>query len=156
MNKQNELVIVRTFNAAKEKVWHAWSDAEHFKKWWGPKEFTCPDCTIDFKVGGKWLASMMDEKGNKIWATGVYKEIVPYEKMVFTDCFADENGNVVSSEKYGMKDVPMEMLVTVLLKEINGKTEMTIIHEGLPEGELSKGANIGWNTSIDKMEESFK
>lgn len=156
MNKQNELVIVRTFNAVKEKVLHAWSDAEHFKKWWGPKEFTCPDCTIDFKVGGKWLASMMDDKGNKIWATGVYKEIVPYDKMVFTDCFADEKGNVVSSEIYGMKDVPMEMLVTVLLKEINGKTEMTIIHKGLPEGELSKGANIGWNTSIDKMEESLK
>lgn len=156
MKDQNELVIVRTFNAAKEKVWHAWSDEEHFKQWWGPREFTCPDCTIDFKVGGKWLASMMDDKGNKIWATGVYKEIIPYEKIVFTDCFADEKSNVISSEVYGMKGVPMEMLVTVLIKEVNGKTEMTIIHKGLPEGELSKGANIGWNTSIDKMEESFK
>lgn len=156
MSKQNELKIVRSFNASKEQVWHAWSDAEHFKKWWGPREFSCPDCTIDFKVGGKWLASMMDDKGNKIWATGVYKEITPYEKIVFTDCFADENGNIVSSEQYGMKDVPLEMLVTVLLNETNGKTEMTIIHKGLPEGELSKGANIGWNTSIDKMEESLK
>jgi len=99
---------------------------------------------------------MMDDKGNKIWATGVYKEIIPFEKIVFTDCFADEKSNVISSEVYGMKGVPMEMLVTVLIKEVNGKTEMTIIHKGLPEGELSKGANIGWNTSIDKMEESFK
>ena len=156
MKDQNELVIVRTFNAAKEKVWHAWSDEEHFKQWWGPKEFTCPDCTIDFIVGGKWLASMMDDKGNKIWSTGIYTEIIPNEKIVFTDCFADENGNIVSSEHYGMTGIPMEMKVTVLLKEINGKTEMTIIHEGLPEGEHLTGANAGWNTSIDKMEESFK
>ncbi|HRJ86037.1 MAG TPA: SRPBCC domain-containing protein [Ignavibacteria bacterium] len=156
MADKNELRITRTFNASKEQVWHAWSDEEHFKQWWGPKEFTCPDCTLDFTVGGKWLASMMDSQGVKIWATGVYKEIIPFEKIVFTDCFADEKSNVISSEVYGMKGVPMEMLVTVLLKDIGGKTEMTIIHEGLPEGDLRKGANTGWNTSIDKMEESFK
>ncbi len=97
----------------------------------------------------------MDDNGNKIWATGVYKEIISYEKIVFTDCFSDEKGNVVSSEVYGMKGVPMEMLVTVSLKEIEGKTEMTLIHEGLPEGEHLTGAKIGWNTSIDKMEASL-
>ena len=155
MTKQNELKIVRNFNASKEQVWHAWSNPENFKQWWGPKEFSCPDCEIDFKVGGKWLASMMDDKGNKIWATGVYKEIMPLEKIVFTDCFADEKGNVVSSEEYGMKGIPLEMLVTVTMKEIDGKTEMTIIHTGLPEGEHITGANTGWNTSIDKMEASF-
>jgi uncharacterized protein YndB with AHSA1/START domain len=155
MKKQNELKIVRNFNASKEQVWHAWSDPEHFKKWWGPKEYSCPDCRIDFRIDGKWLASMMDDKGNKIWATGIYTEIIPNEKIVFTDCFADENGNVVSSEHYGMKGIPLEMKVTVILKEADGKTEMTIIHEGLPEGEHITGANIGWNTSIDKMEESF-
>lgn len=156
MEKQNELKIVRSFNATKEQVWHAWSDVEHFKQWWGPIEFTCPDCEIDFRIGGKWLASMMDENGNKIWATGIYKEIDPHDKIVFTDCFADEKGNVVSSEVYGMKGIPMEMQVTVLLKESGGKTEMTIIHKGLPAGEHITGANIGWNTSIDKMEASFK
>lgn len=156
MKKQNELKIVRNFNASKEQVWHAWSDPEHFKKWWGPKEYSCPDCIMDFRIGGKFLACMMDDKGHKIWSTGIYTEIIPNEKIVFTDCFADENGNVVSSEHYGMQGVPMEMKVTVILKEANGKTEMTLIHEGLPEGEHLTGANIGWNTSIDKMEESFK
>ena len=156
MKKQNELKIVRNFNASKEQVWRAWSDPEHFKKWWGPKEYSCPDCMMEFRIGGKFLASMMDEKGVKIWSTGIYTEIIPKEKIVFTDCFADENGNIVSSEHYGMTGIPLEMKVTVLLKEINGRTEMTIIHEGLPEGEHITGANIGWNTSIDKMEESFK
>lgn len=155
MTNQNELKIVRILNAAKDQVWHAWSDVEHFKKWWGPREFSCPDCTIDFRVGGNFLASMMDDKGNKIWSTGIYTEIIPNEKIVFTDCFADENGNVVSSEQYGMKGIPMEMKVTVMLKDVNGKTEMTIIHEGLPVGEHLTGANAGWNSSIDKLEESL-
>lgn len=156
MSEQKGLKIVRSFNASKEQVWHAWSDEEHFKKWWGPMEYSCPDCTIDFRIGGKFHASMMDDKGNKIWSVGIYTELIPNEKIVFTDCFADENGNVVSSEHYGMKELPLEMKVTVLLKENNGKTEMTVIHEGLPEGEHLTGANAGWNSSIDKMEASFK
>jgi len=156
MPEQNELVITRTFNAPRELVWQAWSQPEHFKKWWGPKEYTCPDAEIDFRVGGKFLASMMDAEGKKIWSVGIYTEITPKDKIVFTDCFADEKGNVVSSEEYGMTGIPLEMKVTVLLEEENSKTKMTITHVGLPAGEHTEGANIGWNTSIDKMEVSLK
>lgn len=152
MSKKDELVITRIFNAPKELVWKAWSEPEHFKKWWGPKEYTCPDAEINFRVGGKFLASMMDDKGKKIWSVGIYTEITPKDKIVFTDCFANEKGEVVSGEEYGMPGVPLEMQVTVLLKDIEGKTEMTIIHLGLP-GEHMTGANTGWNTSIDKMGE---
>src|SRR6188768_3231030 len=102
MNKQNELKIVRNFDAPVQQVWHAWTDPEHFKKWWGPMGYSCPDCIIDFRVGGKYINSMMDDKGNKIWTTGVYKEIVPIEKIVYTDSFSDESGNIVPSENYGM------------------------------------------------------
>ncbi len=153
MAESKDLTIVRTFNAPKELVWKAWTEPEHFKKWWGPREFSCPDAEIDFRIGGKFLSSMMDDNGNKIWATGTYKEIIPNKKIVFTDSFADEKGNIVSSEDYGMKGVPLEMMVTVLLEEENGKTKMTMTHQGLPAGEHSEGANIGWNTSFDKMVE---
>lgn len=153
MSEQKDLIITRMFNAPQSLVWQAWSQPEHFKKWWGPKEFSCPDAEIDFRVGGKFLASMMDEKGSKIWSTGTYKVIDPENKIVFSDCFSNEKGEIVSSEEYGMKGVPMEMEVTVLLMETGGKTEMTIIHKGLPAGEHLEGANIGWNTSIDKMQE---
>jgi uncharacterized protein YndB with AHSA1/START domain len=153
MSEQKDLVITRTFNAPQSLVWQAWSQPEHFKKWWGPKEFTCPDAEIDFRVGGKFLASMMDDKGKKIWSTGTYKEIDPKTKIIFSDCFANEKGDIVSGEEYGMKGMPMEMEVTVMLKEDGGKTEMTIIHKGIPAGEHQQGANVGWNSSIDKMQE---
>src|SRR5690349_10323648 len=150
MSEQKELVITRLFNAPQSLVWQAWSQPEHFKKWWGPKEFSCPDAEIDFRVGGRFHASMMDENGKKIWAVGIYKEIDPENKIVFGDFFANEKGEIVSGAEYGMPEVTKEMTVTVLLKGVDGKTEMTIIHEGLP-GAHYTGANTGWNTSIDKM-----
>lgn len=155
MTQSQDLTIVRTLNAPQDLVWHAWSDAEHLKKWWGPREFSCPDMSVDFRIGGKFHGSMMDAEGKKIWSTGTYKEIDPKTRIVFTDSFSNEKGEIVSGAEYGMGDVPMEMIVTVLLKGLGDKTEMTLIHSGLPAGHL-EGANAGWGTSIDKLEESFK
>jgi uncharacterized protein YndB with AHSA1/START domain len=155
MNEQHkeDLVITRVFDAPLKRVWQAWSEPEYLKKWWGPKEYSCPDCEIEFRVGGKYLYSMQGTDGKKIWITGNYKEIIPNQKIVFTDSFSDEKGNIVPSEDYGMQGIPLEMIVTVNLEEENGKTKMTIIHEGFPAGEHHKGANIGWNSSFDKMAE---
>jgi uncharacterized protein YndB with AHSA1/START domain len=152
MAEQNELKIVRTFNAPKELVWKAFSQPEHLKKWWGPKEYTAPDCNMDFRIGGKYHVSMMDAAGKKIWSTGVYKEIIPNKKLVATDSFADENGNVVSGDQYGMPGMPLEFIITIELEEENGKTKMTLLHAGFPAGEMQKGANEGWNSSFDKMD----
>jgi uncharacterized protein YndB with AHSA1/START domain len=151
MPKQ-ELTITRVFDAPIEMVWKAISESEQTRQWWGPEGYTCPDCNVDFRVGGKYLISMQDKDGKKIWSTGVYKEIIPNKKIVSTDSFADENGNVVSSDYYGMPGMPLEMIVTITLKEVEGKTELKLVHAGMPEGEILKGANIGWNSSLDKLE----
>jgi uncharacterized protein YndB with AHSA1/START domain len=165
MTKENELVITRVFNAPVELVWKMWTDPEHCKKWCGPRGFTTPVCRIDFRVGGKFLNCMKAtqeiegpniwKKG--IWSTGVYKEIIPLEKIVCTDSFADENGNVVHATHYGMnKDFPLEMLVTVTFEEHDGKTKMTLRHMGMPAGADTEGANQGWNQSFDKLAEIMK
>jgi uncharacterized protein YndB with AHSA1/START domain len=156
---ENELVITRIFNAPRELVWEAWTKPEHVMRWHGPKIFTCPSAKIDFRVGGKYLFCMRSDTGPEIWqkglwSTGVYKEIVPFEKIVCTDCFADENGNVVPATYYGMADdIPLEMLVTLTFEDLQGKTKMTLRHRGLPVGEMSEGADQGWNESFDKLEE---
>jgi uncharacterized protein YndB with AHSA1/START domain len=155
MTQSKNLTIVRTLNAPQDLVWHAWSDPEHFKKWWGPKEFSCSVAKIEFRVGGKFLANMIAADGNVIWSLGIYKVIDPKTKIVFSDFFANEKGDIVTGAEYGMPEVTEEMTVTVLFKDVNGKTEMTIIHEGLPDAHYT-GANTGWNTSIDKLEESFQ
>jgi len=152
---EEALVITRVFDAPRELVWKAWTEPEHMMRWWGPRAFTCPHCEIDFRVGGKILASMQSpefNEGRPIWSTGVYREIVPLERIVMTDSFADEKGNVVPATHYGMgEDIPLEMLVTVTLEDLGGKTRMTMRHEGLPAGEMKDGANQGWNESFDKL-----
>ena len=52
MNEKNELIVTRVFNAPVNLVWRAWTEPEHFMKWWGPKEFISPTCEIDLRVGG--------------------------------------------------------------------------------------------------------
>jgi uncharacterized protein YndB with AHSA1/START domain len=154
---QRELVITRIFDAPRDLVWKAWTDPEHFKRWWGPKGFTSPFCKIDLRVGGKYLNCMRSPEGQDFWTTGVYREIVPLERIVYTDSFADQEGNVVPATHYGMSpDFPRERLVTVTFEDYDGKTKMTLKHVGLPVGEMSELTEAGWNESFDKLAESLK
>ena len=153
---KQKLIITREFDAAQELVWKAWTDPEKFMKWWGPKNFSSPSYKADFKVGGKYLYCMRSPEGQDFWSTGTYKEIVPMERIVFTDSFADEKGNVVPSTHYGMEGFPLELEVTVALEEHNGKTKMTLTHVGIPTGQITDLTNASWNESFDKLAESFK
>ncbi len=154
--KLKTISIKRTVNLPLNTVWKAWSEPESFKKWWGPKEFTCPDCSIDFKVGGKMLASMQGADGEKIWSTGTYKEIIPQKKIVVTDSFADSDGNIVSAAYYKMPgEMPLELLVTIELEEVDGKTSIAIQHEGLAV-EVADDCIKGWQSSFDKLESNLK
>ena len=149
-----ELVIERVFDAPRELVWKAWTEPEMFMRWWGPTGYTTPACKIDLRVGGTYLNCMRSPEGQDYWSTGVYQEIVPLERIVATDSFADEQGNVVPASYYGMTgDMPLEMLVTVTFEDIGGKTKMTLRHAGIPAGEDRDGANEGWSQSFDKLAE---
>ena len=147
-----ELVIEHVFDAPRELVWKAWTDPDMYMKWMGPNGYTCPVCKIDLRVGGKTLVAMRGSDGKDIWSTGVYKEIVPFERIVVTDSFADEHGNAVPASHYGMEgEFPLELLVTVTFEDLDGKTRMTLVHSGLPAGEASGGEGAGWNQSFDKL-----
>ena len=154
---QQEPVITRVFDAPRELVWKAWTEPDRLMQWWGPKGFTAPVCEIDLRVGGKYLNCMRSPEGKDYWSTGVYREIVPLERIVCTDSFADEHGNVVPATHYGMSpDFPLEMLVTVTFEEHEGKTTMTLRHVGIPAGEMRELTGAGWNESFDKLAESLR
>ena len=151
-----DLVITRVFDAPRALVWHAWTDPEHMKRWWGPKGFTSPSCTMDVRVGGRFLWCMRSAQGKEYWNTGVYREIVPLERIVYTDSFADPQGNVVPASHYGMPDdVPLENLITVTFTEQDGRTTMTVRH-AMPPGPMADMAKGGWNGSFDKLAASLR
>ena len=153
---RSELVITRTFDVPRELLWKAWTDPEHFKRWWGPKDYSCPFCEMDLRVGGRYLNCMRSPEGQEYWSTGVYREIIPMERIVFTDCFADEKGNIVPATHYGLSpDFPLEMLVSVTFEDQDGRTKMTLKHIGLPTGSEDDGAQQGWNESFDKLVKSL-
>ena len=149
-----ELVITRVLDAPRELVWKAWTEPESMMRWWGPKGFTCPVCRIDLRVGGAYLNCMRSPEGQDYWSTGVYREIVPPERLVCTDSFADEKGNVVPATHYGMNAAfPLELLVTVTFEEQEGMTKFTLKHAGLPPGKDLDDCRAGWNESFDKLAE---
>ncbi len=151
-NIKKELSITRTFDASLESVWKAWSEPESCMKWYGPKNFKTPVCEIDFKVGGKYLNCMLSPDGKEFWNTGIFKEIVPLKRIVYSDSFSDSNGNVVSASHYGMKGLPLECEVSVNFEESEGVTKMTLVHSGIPAGKMQEMTTEGWNESLDKLE----
>ena len=146
------IYITHLFDAPPEKVWKAWIDPESVKQWWGPKNFTVPVVKIDLRVGGTYLYCMRSPEGQDVWSTGVYKEILPLEKIVSTDSFADAEGNVVPALHYGMTgDWPLELEVTITFQEDNGKTKFTLQHGGFPNHVNRDLAEQGWKESLDKL-----
>lgn len=155
--KGHNIVISRIFDAPRESVWKAWTDRDSLMRWWGPKSYTSPTYQIDLRVGGKYLFCMRSPEGKDIWGTGVYRELVEPERIVCSDSFADEKGNVVPASYYGMEsDFPLEMQVTVTFEEHGGKTKMTLQHAGLPSGTIMDMTKQGWNESFDKLVEVLK
>jgi uncharacterized protein YndB with AHSA1/START domain len=152
-NQEQELVIERVFDAPPEQVWRAWTEPEHIKQWWGPKDFTAPSIESDFREGGSYLWAMKSPDGTTYWSTGTFHEIVAPERLVVTDSFADEQGNVVPPSHYGMEgDHPMEGRVTVTFEELDGdRTKLTLRYAGMAPSETRDLAETGWNETLDKL-----
>jgi uncharacterized protein YndB with AHSA1/START domain len=96
------LVITRVFDAPRELVWKAWTQPQRFVRWWGPKGFTVPFCKIDLHPGGVMHFCMRSPEGRDFWNKGVFREVVEPERIVSTDSFSDEEGNLVQPAHYGM------------------------------------------------------
>lgn len=146
------LIIERHFDAPREWVWRAWTEPARCKQWWGPKDFTTPHCEMDVREGGKYLYCMRSPEGRDYWGTGTYLEVVPFERLVYTDAFADAEGNPVPASHYGMDgDWPLEMRVTVTFEDAGAGTRLVLRHEGLPAGAMRDMTGDGWRESFDKL-----
>ena len=146
------LIITRVFDAPRDLVFKAWTQPQRVMRWWGPKGFTCPVCKIDLRPGGVSLSCMRSPEGQDYWSRGVYREIVEPQRVVCTDSFADEKGNVVSPQTYGMSaDWPTEAMIEVTFTEHSGKTRLTLKHSPIQPGRERDMCHQGWSESLDKL-----
>lgn len=153
----HELVITRIIDAPRKLVWEAWTDPKHVQRWWGPQGFTASVCKNEFRVGGSYLYCMRSPEGQDYWNTGVFREIIPFERLVYTDSFSDADGNIVSPTHYGMgSDFPLETLITVTFEDLDGKTRLILQQMGIPVSIDSENAKQGWNEAFDKLADILK
>ncbi len=157
MTTTHDAVIERVFNAPRELVWKAWTDPEQVMRWWGPKAWTSPIAKIDLRVGGKYLFSMKTTEGEIYYSTGTYQEVTPMDKLVFTDSFSDESGNIISPTQVGMSEnFPEVLLITLTFEDVPNGTRMTLRHSGMPVGGEREMTEAGWQESLDKLEATLR
>jgi uncharacterized protein YndB with AHSA1/START domain len=146
---EREVVIVRTFDASREIVWRAWVDADYLRRWWGPEAFTNPVCEADARVGGKWGIQMRAPDGTTYPCGGTYLEVVPMERLVFTNDAVDKDGSVI-----------LKGLTTVTLEAEGSRTRMTLRSRAEAKVPYAKaylsGMEAGWTQSIDRLEAELR
>jgi uncharacterized protein YndB with AHSA1/START domain len=149
--------IERTFDAPRELVWKAWTDPARVREWWGPEHYDCPDAKIDLRVGGYWRFAMRGPDGATHYSGGVYRDVTPMDRLVYTDNFMDAEGNRMEAAAIGLPgDWPDELILTVTFADApGGKTVVTITHQGMPN-EMLENATLGWNSSLDKLAASLQ
>jgi uncharacterized protein YndB with AHSA1/START domain len=158
--KKADLVVTRIIDAPLELVWKAWTDPEHVRRWWGPKDWTSPTCKIDLREGGKYIFCMRapkDQGGQDMYTTGVYKQIIPMERLEFTQSLSDKDGNKINPVQAGMPpDFPKEMRTVIVFRSKKGDmTELTITEYDWTVGQMYVYSLAGLHQSIDKLAESL-
>lgn len=129
----------RVIAAKPEKVYRAFVEADAVASWLPPYGYLCTVHEFDAKIGGGHRMSFRNfTTGDSHSFGGEYLELVPGERLVYTDKFDDAN-------------MPGEMKVTVTLRAVSVGTEMTIVQEGIPDMIPPEACYLGWQDSLDKF-----
>lgn len=129
----------RVLRADPERIYRAFLDADAAAKWLPPYGFTCRSEHLDAKVGGTFRMSFTNfATGHSHSFGGEYLELVPNEKIRYTDKFDDPN-------------LPGEMQTTVNLKAVACGTELSIVQEGIPAVIPTEMCYLGWQESLEQL-----
>jgi len=132
----NTIRLHRVFRATPERIYRAFIDADAMVKWLPPNGFTAKVHHMDAKVGGTFKMSFTNFTTGKSHSFGgQYLELVPHERIRYTDNFDDPN-------------LPGEMRVMVTLKKVSCGTEVNIVQEGVPDVIPVEACYLGWQDSL--------
>lgn len=155
----SEFVLTRVFDAPRDLVFRAWTEAEHLARWFGPKGFTMFAGTLELRPGGVYHYGMRSPDGLEMWGRWVFREIEPPDRLVFVASFSDEKGGVTRHPL--APDWPREVLSTLTLTEDQGRT--TLVMRGVPlnASEAERRAfraghdsmQKGWAGTLDHLDE---
>lgn len=143
----NELVIIRVFAAPRALVWKMFTEIKHALAWGGPRDYPMIRLEADLRPGGKWRGCLRaKDSGEELWQSGVYREILPLERLVYTFAWDEESGNI-----------PTETLVTIQFEdEGDTKTKMTFRQAPFETSERREGHRKGWSSAFDRLDDYLK
>ena len=145
-----ELVLTRIIDAPRERVFAAWTQPDLLKQWFAPKPWTTTVAELDVRPGGTSFVIMRDPDGNEYPNHGVYLEVVPNEKLVFTDAY---------TEAWQPSDKPF-MTVVLTFEDEGGKTRYTARarHWTVEDRKAHEqmGFHEGWGMVAGQMEDLLK
>lgn len=137
---ENDLTLVRLFDAPRGVVFEAWTDEKRVAQWWGPEGFTNPVCKLDPKPKGSIYIEMRGPDGMTYPMDGFFEMIVKPEKLVFM--------TIPFQGKF-------EVRITATFEEENGKTKVTVeavVIKSSPEFAAAlAGMPIGWSQTLDRL-----
>lgn len=129
----------RVLRCKPERVYRAFLEPDALARWLPPYGFTCKVQHLDARVGGTYKASFTNfSSGTSHSFGGTYLELVPNEKIHYTDRFDDPN-------------LPGEMRATITLRQVSCGTEISIVQEGLPEVIPVEMCYLGWQESLEQL-----
>ncbi len=132
----NTVRLHRVLRATPERVYRAFLDSDALAKWLPPNGFTCKVHHVDARVGGTYRMSFTNfSTGRSHSFGGEYLELVPHERLRYSDKFDDPN-------------LPGEMFTTVSLKQVSVGTELNVAQEGIPEVIPPEACYLGWQDSL--------
>ncbi|HEX5464737.1 MAG TPA: SRPBCC family protein [Burkholderiales bacterium] len=132
----NTIRFHRVLRATPERVYRAFVDADAIAKWLPPNGFTCKVHHLDAKVGDTYKMSFTNfTTGNSHAFGGEYLELVPHERIRYTDKFDDPN-------------LPGEMQTTVTLGKLSVRTELNVVQKGIPDAIPPEACYLGWQESL--------
>jgi uncharacterized protein YndB with AHSA1/START domain len=132
------LTLKRRLNAGPEKVYAAWAQPAKLTQWFGPDSGAVTRAELDLRVGGRYTVVFHTEDGEEHHVSGVYREVVPNEKLVFT---------------WAWRSTPeRESLVTILIKPDGDGSLLTLIHEQFFDEAARDRHEYGWTGSLNKLE----
>ena len=137
------LRLSRSFAAPRDRVFRAFTAPTQLTRWWGPKGFTVPACTLDVRAGGAWRTVMRSPEGKDHIVSGVYREITPPARLVFTWGWETEG------------ERGHETVVTIELFETPGGTRLELTHEGFETEDSLNAHRDGWSSCLDCLEQAL-
>ncbi len=163
VNAENELEVIfsREFDAPREMVFEAWTNPDHLSQWWGPHGFSVPECRVDLNEGGTFYLEMEGPDGVRHPMTARYVEIVPPERIVYTQDMAEQSPEwldmvrSLSGATFNNEDLLLTM--TVLFEEVaEDRTRLRVISAfesiGFRDALTSIGAPEGWAQSLERLD----